>query len=85
MSKGAYKYEGGKRMPATKSGLTGTGRMSSAHALVQNKSPTKGMRHAEGRLGADCPGFRSGIPSEPGYKGGSTAHGKQPKGHKSDA
>lgn len=83
MSKGAYKYEGGKCMSSSKSGLTGTGKMSSAHGL-NSGNPTKGLRHPEGRVGKGSP-FKSGIPSEAGYKGGSTAHANQPSGHKSKA
>ena len=84
MSKGSFTYGAGKRMSSSKSGLTGSGKMSSAHGLNSGNS-TKGMRHAEGRVGAGCPGFKSGIPSDAGYKGGGTAHADQPSGHKSKA
>lgn len=84
MSKGAFTYGAGKRMSSSKSGLTGSGKMSSAHGLNSGNS-TKGMRHPEGRVGADCPGFSSGIPSEAHKRGGSNPHADQPSGHKSKA
>lgn len=84
MAKGAFTYGAGKRMSSSKSGLTGSGRMSGAHGL-NSGNPTKGMRHPEGRVGADCGTFKSGIPSEAGYKDGGTAHAKQPQGHKDKA
>ena len=84
MSKGAFTYGAGKRMSSSKSGLTGSGKMSSAHGLNSGNS-TKSMRHAEGRIGAGCPGFEKGLLGEPGYKGGGTAHAAQPSGHKKDA
>ena len=84
MPKGAYTYEGGKKMSCSKSGLTGSGRMSSAHGLNSGNS-TKGMRHPENRVGADCPGFKSGIPAEAHKRGGFDPHASQPSGHKSKA
>lgn len=88
MSKGAYKYEspGAKSMSGARTGMSGKGRMSGAHGLVQNKSPTKGMKHPEGRVGDGCYPFGSGNYRQAGpVDGGGAGHKKQPKGHKSDA
>ena len=84
MGKGAFTYEGGRSMPKSKSGLTGSGKMSSAHGLNSGNA-TKGMRHAEGRIGAGCKGFSSGIPGDKSPVNSAAHHAKQPSGHKSKA
>lgn len=90
MSKGAFRYSdvapGAKCMSSTRGALkTAQGRMSSAHGVVKPDHNNNMNQGGSNRVGADCRGFKSGIPGEAGYKGGGTAHGKQPKGHKSEA
>lgn len=78
------KYNGGSGFRCGKSGLTGSGKMSSAHGNGSG-NPTKGMRHAEGRLGASCRSFKSNLSSTTGGQTGGPKHASQPQGHKSKA
>jgi hypothetical protein len=81
MGKGAYTYEGNKKMSASTAGMNGKGRMSSAHGL-NTRDRAHAMRHPEGRVGADCPSFNSGPDKVAGpVDGGGAGHHKQPKGH----
>lgn len=87
MSKGAFPYTG-TPLSRAKSGLTKTGRIPATHGTntgdryynVRHTGPTT--------VGKECRGFKSGLQGvgEAGLVSGSaTKHGKQPKGHKSDA
>lgn len=84
MSKGAYKYSevasGSKCMSSSKGKLTSaSGKMSAAHGTNGQSKDNNMNQNAKGAVGAYCRSFRSGIPGEAGYKGGGTAHAKQPK------
>lgn len=68
-------------MSTSKAGLTGTGRMSSAHGTTGQSKNNNMNRNNSDAIGKGCRTFRSGIPGEAGYKGGGTAQAKQPKGH----
>lgn len=46
----------------------GSGKMSSQHGLSKNTSPTKGMVHPEGRVGAGTRPFKNNLTSTPGGK-----------------
>lgn len=88
MSKGAYKYNevGSKCMSTSKGPLkSAQGKMSSAHGVVSKNTNNNMTQNVGNSVGVKCRGFKSGPIGEAGYTGGSTAHGKQPKGHKSDA
>ncbi len=88
MSKGAYKYEGAgtKCMSGSRGKLTSArGKMSAAHGTNGQSKDNNMNQNVGNSVGAGCRGFRSGIPGEAGYKGGSTAHAKQPSGHKDKA
>lgn len=88
MSKGAYKYSevGSKCMSSSRGILkSAQGKMSSAHGVVPKNTNNNMTQNAGNAIGSKCRGFRSGIPGEAGYKGGGTAHVKQPSGHKDKA
>lgn len=86
MSKGAFKYGAGKRMSGSKSGLTGSGKMSSAHGTTgQSKNNNMNRTTGGDMVGAGTRTFhKDGIKQYSGVKG-DTKHASQPSGHKSKA
>lgn len=56
-----------KKMSSSRT-LLNTGKMSSAHGLTKNTSPTKGMSNPQGRVGADTRSFNNTLTSTPGKK-----------------
>lgn len=88
--KGAYTYNevgsGERCMPSNSGKLTSArGKMSAAHGTNGQSKDNNMNQNAKDAVGAYCRTFRSGPISEAGYKGGATAHGKQPSGHKDKA
>lgn len=82
MSKGAFKYEGGRSLSNSRPNLSGKGRMSGAHG-TNTGNPAHGMTNPQGRLGSDCRPFRSDAYTQAGPK--ANGHATQPSGHKSKA
>jgi hypothetical protein len=64
MSKGAYKYSGGKSMPKSHMPKS-SGKMSSAHG-VTTKGATKNMQNASNRVGADTRAFKHTLTKKAG-------------------
>lgn len=85
MSKGAYKYEGGKCMSGSKAGLTGSGKMSAAHGTNGQSTKNNMNRNPSGAVGSGCRTFSKGIPGEAHVRTPIAGHAKQPSGHKKDA
>lgn len=86
MSKGAFTYGAGKRMSGSKTGLTGSGKMSSAHGTTGQSKDNNMNRNTGGyRIGSDCPTFKHEGYKTAGYSGGATKHASQPSGHKKNA
>lgn len=86
MSKGAYKYSdvsGSKCMSSSKGAMVkAQGKMSSAHGTNGQSTNNNMQQNAGNSVGHSTRTFRSGLLGEAGYKGGGTAHAKQPKGSK---
>lgn len=86
MPKGPFKardvMSGSRCMPTNRPNMSGKGSMSSAHG-TNSGNPTKGMFHAQDRIGSGTRSFKSNLTSTTGGdKSGSTRHAKQPRGHK---
>lgn len=72
MSKGAFKYGSGKCMSGKRTGMSGSGKMSSAHGTT-GQSKDNNMNRTTGgyMIGSDCRTFKkNGIRQFSGEKGG---------------
>lgn len=84
MSKGAFPYTG-TCMPKSKSGLTGSGKMSSAHGTNTGNAYHAVKNAGATTVGKGVRGFKSGIPGNKAPMNDASKHAKQPSGHKSKA
>jgi len=86
MGKGAFSYGAGKCMSSKSSGMSGTGKMSSAHGTNgQSKNNNMNQNTGGDRIGSNCRTFKHEAYPVAGPAKPYPKHAGQPGGHKSKA